>query len=118
MRSQVATEQERKLYLFIENLFNVFLSNVFSFLQEFLDVGKELVKLGFGTVNRLDQRLLRDKEILSYQKKLVLAEKWAERRRNGLWFFKIDPTLMWRMKMSLEAKLKSKLPMIARQLEV
>ncbi|XP_063984946.1 uncharacterized protein LOC135166547 [Diachasmimorpha longicaudata] len=72
--------------------------------QEPLDVGKELLKLGFGTVGQLSS-IPEDKVLKSYKKALVSAQNWAKSRRNGQWHFLIPPTLSWRLKNLLESKL-------------
>ncbi|XP_015110765.1 uncharacterized protein LOC107036981 [Diachasma alloeum] len=72
--------------------------------QELLDVGKELVKLGFGTVGELSS-IPEDKVLKSYKKALVSAQNWAKSKRNGQWHFLIPPTLSWRLRNLLEAKL-------------
>ncbi|XP_011303590.1 uncharacterized protein [Fopius arisanus] len=72
--------------------------------QEPLDVGKELVKLGFGTVGQLPS-IPEDKLLESYKKTLESAQNWAKSKRNGQWHFLIPPTFTWRLRNLLESKL-------------
>ncbi|KAJ8673703.1 hypothetical protein QAD02_004965 [Eretmocerus hayati] len=73
-------------------------------------VGKELVRVGFGTVSELHNVSTEDKELKLYEKSLLLAQKWAEKRRNGIWFYKYSPTIFWRVRNSIDNKLKNTLP--------
>ncbi|KAK0182508.1 hypothetical protein PV327_000644 [Microctonus hyperodae] len=65
--------------------------------QEPLKIGKELVRLGFGTVGELSSDP-KNSDLLSYKKTLVSAQKWAQFKRNGQWHFTIPPTVWWRVK--------------------
>ncbi|OXU25999.1 hypothetical protein TSAR_009177 [Trichomalopsis sarcophagae] len=86
--------------------------------KETFSVGKELVKVGFGTVQEIPVSL-EDKELKGYQRSLQLAQKWAERKRNGIWQFKYSPTLLWKLRNNLDNKLKSTLPVsLARYLNI
>ena len=79
--------------------------------QEQIRVGEELVRLGFALANEDSLKLMsRDKEILKYQKRLLSAQTWAQRKRNGHWHFVKYPTLLWKVQQSLIEKLKSMLP--------
>ncbi|XP_031833566.1 protein C3orf33 isoform X2 [Nomia melanderi] len=79
--------------------------------QEQMRIGEELVKLGFATVEKNSlTSLLKDKEILYYQKRLLKAQKWAERKRNGYWQFSKHPTLLWKIQQSLIQKVENVLP--------
>lgn len=51
-----------------------------------------------------------DKEVKGYQTSLKVAQKWAERKRNGIWQFKYSPTILWKIRNNLDNKLKSSLP--------
>ncbi|XP_015591036.1 protein C3orf33 [Cephus cinctus] len=80
--------------------------------QESLQIGRQLVALGFGTVRQLPADLLKNKEVSSYQKSLLIAQKWAQRRRNGYWQFIKQPTLIWQIKNAVNQKLSSILPTV------
>lgn len=88
--------------------------------QEHIKIGEELTKLGFALVRNDPLKILmKDKDILNYQKCLTSAQKWAERKRNGYWHFAKYPTVLWRVQESLSKKLKSVLPaFITRQLNI
>ncbi|XP_058803072.1 protein C3orf33 homolog [Phymastichus coffea] len=73
-------------------------------------IGKELLKVGFGTVADIKPFLPTDKDVKGYQRSLQLAQKWAERKRNGIWHFKYSPTILWKIRNNLDNKLKSTLP--------
>lgn len=65
------------------------------------------------------KNVLHDKNILSYHKRLLKAQKWAQSKRNGDWHFIKNPTLLWRIQQNLNNKLKSVLPtFIVRQLNI
>ncbi|XP_043255581.1 protein C3orf33 [Colletes gigas] len=79
--------------------------------QEYIKIGEELVKLGFATVNKDSLELmLKNKDILNYEKCLLSAQKLAERKRNGYWHFAKQPTILWKVQQKLYEKLKSILP--------
>ncbi|XP_014205880.1 uncharacterized protein LOC106637574 isoform X2 [Copidosoma floridanum] len=78
--------------------------------KESISVGKELLKVGFATVEKEKYIIPTDKEVKSYQKSLQLAQKWAERNRNGIWQFKYPPSVLWKIRKSLDDKLRSMLP--------
>lgn len=88
--------------------------------QEHLKIGEELVKVGFAMANTDSFKIItEDKDILSYQKCLLNAQKWAQRKRNGHWHFVKHPTLLWRIQQSLSEKMKSILPTsITQQLNI
>ena len=88
--------------------------------QEQIRVGEELVRLGFALANEDSLKLTsKDKEILKYQQRLLSAQRWAQRKRNGHWHFVKHPTLLWRVQQSLIEKLRSLLPVsVAQQLNI
>jgi len=87
--------------------------------KEPLFVGKELLKVGFATVEEVKSIIPVDKELKVYQKSLQLAQKWAERNRNGIWQFKYPPTIVWKIRNSIDNKLRSTLPdSLARYLNI
>ena len=88
--------------------------------QEQIRVGEELVRLGFALVKEDSLELTsKGKEILKYQKRLLSAQTWAQRKRNGHWHFVKHPTLLWKVQQSLTEKLKSLLPVsVAQQLNI
>lgn len=62
---------------------------------------------------------LTDKDLKGYERSLQLAQKWAERKRNGVWQFKYSPTLLWKLRNNVDNKLKSTLPVfLARYLNI
>lgn len=73
-------------------------------------VGRELAKLGFATIQEFQPLTKVDKEIKSYKTSLKSAQKWSQRKRNGIWQSIYPPTLMWKLKMKLDSKLNSILP--------
>lgn len=79
--------------------------------QERIKIGEKLVELGFATVieNSL-KPLLKNKEIVKYEKCLLNAQKRAQRRRNGYWHFATHPTILWKIQQKFYEKLKSVLP--------
>ncbi|XP_011498715.1 PREDICTED: uncharacterized protein LOC105362883 [Ceratosolen solmsi marchali] len=86
--------------------------NVLENNKEPLSAGKELVKIGFGTVEELPSSSAADKNVKVYVKSLKLAQKWAERQRNGIWQKKNPLTLTWKLRNILEQKLRARLPVI------
>lgn len=81
-------------------------------MQEYIEIGKELTKLGFAIITEDSlKKLIKDKDILNYYKCLLNAQKWAQRKRNGYWHFVKNPTFLWRIQQNLSNKLKSILPM-------
>lgn len=91
-------------------IFNQLFILNYCFFQEPLSLGKELVKVGFGTVQDTKALAVSDKDIEVYRKSLQLAQKWAERKRNGIWQQKYSPTIVWKMRNILDDKLKLILP--------
>ncbi|XP_076165574.1 protein C3orf33 isoform X2 [Ptiloglossa arizonensis] len=84
--------------------------------QEHIRIGEELVKLGFATVKEDSLKLmLKNKEILNYQKCLLNAQKQAQLKRNGFWHFVIHSTMYWKVQQSLSEKMKSILPVFIQQ---
>ncbi|XP_023289320.1 uncharacterized protein LOC105695228 isoform X2 [Orussus abietinus] len=77
-----------------------------------LQIAKELVKVGFGTVHKKND-LIMTENVLEYYKSLVAAQKLAQRRRNGEWQQKLPPTLLWKLYIITEEKLRSLLPSFA-----
>ena len=75
-----------------------------------MSIGQELVKLGFGTTQELQPTVISDKDFKIYANSLKMAQKWAERKRNGIWQFKYAPTLLWKVRNRLDERLKSMLP--------
>lgn len=78
--------------------------------KEPLNIGKELVKVGFGIPQKIPKESVKDKEILKYYKDIINAEKWAQRRRNGHWHFVKQPTLLWKIQMTINEKAQHILP--------
>ncbi|KAL7298854.1 hypothetical protein TKK_0008592 [Trichogramma kaykai] len=78
--------------------------------KEPISVGKELLRVGFGTVEDLKGVTSKDHDILNYLKTLKSAQKWAEKQRNGIWFYKYPPTFYWKLKINIDNKLKSLIP--------
>ncbi|XP_012254759.2 uncharacterized protein LOC105685350 [Athalia rosae] len=84
-----------------------------------LDIGKELVQVGFGMVHESNPELSKDKKTLAYYRSLVEAQKRAKRHRNGYWQQAIPLTLSEKLKQFLFTKGKSILPaFFARQLNI
>ncbi|KAK1132966.1 hypothetical protein K0M31_014333 [Melipona bicolor] len=84
--------------------------------KEYTTIGEELTKIGFAMATK---DVPHDKDILSYYKRLLKAQKWAQSKRNGDWHFIKNPTLLWKMQQNLNNKLKSVLPtFIVRQLNI
>lgn len=71
-----------------------------------LEIGKELVSLGFGIVTDLPS--IKNDHIKSYKKALKSAQDYAKLRRNGEWHFSIYPTIWWKIKNSMSEKLSIK----------
>ncbi|XP_048261758.1 uncharacterized protein LOC105665719 isoform X2 [Bombus terrestris] len=88
--------------------------------KEQIKIGEELAKLGFAIVAKDSPKtLIQDKDIVSYHKCLLKAQKWAQNKRNGHWHFVKNPTILWRMQQNLNNKLKSILPtFIVQQLNI
>ncbi|CAL7949999.1 unnamed protein product [Xylocopa violacea] len=88
--------------------------------KEHIQIGEELTKLGFAEVKEDPLKIMmNDQHVLNYQKCLIRAQKWAQRKRNGHWHFVKHPTLLWRIQQSLDEKIKSIVPaFIARQLNI
>lgn len=78
--------------------------------EEFINIGEELVKLGFGSVCNHEDYLLKEKLTLPYYKSLIRAQKFAQFKRNGYWHFVRRPTFSWKVKIFLSEKLRSLLP--------
>ncbi|XP_076762405.1 protein C3orf33 [Xylocopa sonorina] len=88
--------------------------------EERIQIGEELTKLGFAVAKEDPLKIMmKDQDVLNYQKRLIRAQKWAQRKRNGHWHFVKHPTLLWRIQQSLDEKMKSILPtFIARRLNI
>ncbi|XP_017876410.1 uncharacterized protein LOC108622827 [Ceratina calcarata] len=88
--------------------------------QECIKIAEALTKVGFALVRNDPLKItMKDKDVLTYQKRLSSAQKWAERKRNGYWQFVKRPTLLWKAQESLSKKLKSVLPnFITQQLNI
>ncbi|XP_076234878.1 protein C3orf33 homolog isoform X2 [Calliopsis andreniformis] len=79
--------------------------------QEKIKIEEELVRLGFGLIREdFFNSVPKDKKISKYQKRLLRAQKWAQRKRNGHWHFATIPTLLWKVQQSLAENVKSILP--------
>lgn len=87
-----------------------------------LNIGEELVKLGFATINKTNElplQLSKEKQTYMYLKRLTRAQKLAERNRNGYWQFAKQPTLLWKVQDNFRKKMKATLPsFITRQLNI
>lgn len=87
--------------------------------QKHLNIGEELIKLGFGTVCNHENYLLKETFTVPYYKSLIKAQKFAQFKRNGYWHFVKEPTISWRTKVFLSDKLKSLLPtFLTKQLNI
>ncbi|KAI4490334.1 hypothetical protein M0802_010711 [Mischocyttarus mexicanus] len=88
--------------------------------QKRINIAEELVKLGFGTISKQEDNLLiNESALLSYNKSLIRANKYAQFNRNGYWHFVKEPTIAWKIKIYFSDKLKSLLPMsIIKQLNI
>ncbi|XP_076383992.1 protein C3orf33 homolog [Megalopta genalis] len=85
--------------------------------QEQIKIGEELVKLGFAVVQQDSLKSMTEcQEVLTYQKRLLNAQKWAKRKRNGFWHFAEQPTFLWKMQQHLNEKMKKVLPKFIIQL--
>ncbi|CAK9822316.1 Protein C3orf33 homolog [Anthophora retusa] len=88
--------------------------------QEHINIGEELTKVGFAIIRDNSLKLMiKDKDIINYHKRLLKAQKWAQRKRNGHWHFVIHPTILWIIQENLLEKVKSILPpFIVKQLNI
>jgi len=75
-----------------------------------LSIGEELVRLGFGTIGKLEPEPSIDQKILQYKAALNCAQKQAKIERNGHWHFTINPTYLWRLRYLLHTNLSRALP--------
>lgn len=89
-------------------------------IQERINIGEELTKLGFAMVkDNSIKPMIEDKDVLNYPKCLLSSQTWAQRKRNGYWHFARHPTLLWRIQRNVNEKLKSILPkFIVQQLNI
>lgn len=59
-----------------------------------LNIGEELVALGFGTVAVMDPHLSNNERYQAYYKRLLAAETRAEKQRMGVWHYN-SPSPPW-----------------------
>ncbi|KAG7202608.1 hypothetical protein KM043_009797 [Ampulex compressa] len=74
-----------------------------------LNLGEELVKLGFATVKPLEFQSQDNKYIELYTKSLTKGESWAKLRRNGYWQSVLPHGFFWRIQKLLETKIQPRL---------